>query len=63
MRGGDLGIWGTGERDKMGRDWILLLKVLSCNGEVGCLVGVRFATRVIYLCKGARRGSNYGWNI
>ena len=47
----------------MGRDWILLLKVLSCNGEVGCLVGVRFATRVIYLCKGARRGSNYGWNI
>lgn len=38
----------------MGRDWILLLKVLGCDGEVGCLVGVRFAARVICLCKGAR---------
>lgn len=55
MRGGGLGIWGTGERDKMGRDCILLLKVLGCDGEVGCLVGVRFAARVICLCKGAKR--------
>ena len=39
----------------VGRDWILLLKVLGCDGEVGCLVGVRFATRVICLRKGAKR--------
>ena len=48
----------------MGRNWILLLKVSDCDDEVGCLVGVRFAARVICLCKGARRrNSKYGWNI
>ena len=38
----------------MCRNWIFLLKVLGSDGEVGCLVGVRFAARVICLCKGAR---------